>query len=331
MSGVAPHSHKFPSCVDFEGKGEVRRTTVFNMIKGKLFRKSVLLINPVMLFSLKCYSMPLKLLVLFLMITSCRQSPKKWEIHHNLHYGSHSRNEMDVFLPVQRDSTTEVLVLIHGGGWVSGDKGTWRKNFREFFFDGEFAVAAINYRYASGNYHQQMEDIDHAIRFIRAKAEEWNISKHRFGFVGTSAGAHLALLYAHAFDSADVVKAVVSIAGPVDFTDVLFHDDTESYDLVPLMEKLLGNTFDENPQIYREASPLFNYSRIPGFFIHGKLDDLIPFQQSERMYLTLKKAGIPADITILEKADHNTFGPDNIYYDQVCRETKDWLMKYLDK
>lgn len=125
---------------------------------------------------------------------------------YNKSYGSHNRNKLDVFLPEIRDTSTETVVLIHGGAWVAGDKGGGElKDIRNHLLESGYAVASMNYRYASGDYLKQMEDVDNALHHIRSNAENWVINDQRFALMGFSAGGHLALLYGHAFDSSKLL------------------------------------------------------------------------------------------------------------------------------
>ncbi|MEO9053235.1 MAG: hypothetical protein ABI280_15655, partial [Ginsengibacter sp.] len=87
----------------------------------------------------------------------------------DLSYSGNAANKMDLYLPGGRTAATKTIILIHGGGWNSGDK-----NELSFFASGwqkmGFAVANINYRWATvdnpDNYTMQMNDIDAATTFL---------------------------------------------------------------------------------------------------------------------------------------------------------------------
>ncbi len=246
-------------------------------------------------------------------------------------YGPDPRNKMDIFLPSCHDSTTEVIILIHGGAWVAGDKKDFSNSgFTDRFLQNGYAVASINYRYACGDIHKQMEDIDMAVRTIMSKAQSWNIADSSFALLGGSAGGHLALLYAHALDSLHVVKAAVSIVGPTDLTDTLFHRYASDYQIEYVFEQLLGVKLEESPQTYREASPIFNRGKVPSLFIYGKLDDLVPCQQGVRMNDSLVKDGVPSDILTFDNAGHNVFGDKNQNMEIMLSKATEWMMRYLD-
>lgn len=79
----------------------------------------------------------------------------------NVSYGTHERNKMDIQLPSGRNSSkTKILVLIHGGGWIGGDKSDFGvllntanlENLKIEFPD--IAVFTLNYRLATTNANQ---------------------------------------------------------------------------------------------------------------------------------------------------------------------------------
>jgi acetyl esterase/lipase len=112
----------------------------------------------------------------------------------NVPYGKHERQVLDFF----KASTTEpapIVVHIHGGGWVNGDKvgvGDLKK-----LLDSGISVASINYRFTTQAHEAgikppvkwPLEDAARAIQFLRSKAGEWNIDKSRIAATGGSAGA----------------------------------------------------------------------------------------------------------------------------------------------
>ena len=88
-----------------------------------------------------------------------------------------------------------LVIHIHGGGWVNGDKvgvGDLKK-----WLDSGISVASINYRFttqaqAAGikpPVKWPLEDAARAVQFLRSKAGEWNIDKSRIAATGGSAGA----------------------------------------------------------------------------------------------------------------------------------------------
>lgn len=103
-------------------------------------------------------------------------------------YGNHELQTID-FWRAEGEGPCPILVYIHGGGWVGGDKRRAPSNVLPFLEKG-ISYAAINYR-LTGEYPlpTPVHDAARAIQFIRSKASEWNIDKERLALTGGSAGA----------------------------------------------------------------------------------------------------------------------------------------------
>lgn len=98
----------------------------------------------------------------------------------------------DLYLPKQRSKPTPAIIFIHGGGWVVGDKRQVWPVYLDFVKEG-FAVLSIDYR-LKAPYPAAVEDCQRAVRWLRSRAQEYNIDPEKFGAIGQSAGGHLASL-----------------------------------------------------------------------------------------------------------------------------------------
>lgn len=106
----------------------------------------------------------------------------------NVPYGDHERNVLD-FWKAEGDGPRPLLVHIHGGGWIRGDKKQDPKVVQAFLSKG-VSYAAINYRLtAETPLPAPVHDAARAIQFLRSKAGEWNIKKSKIALTGGSAGA----------------------------------------------------------------------------------------------------------------------------------------------
>lgn len=106
----------------------------------------------------------------------------------NVPYGPNERNVLD-FWKAEGDGPRPLLVMIHGGGWVAGDKKSYA-NSAQPYLDQGISVAAINYRLTPQNpLPAPVHDAARAIQFLRSKAKEWNIRTDRIALTGGSAGA----------------------------------------------------------------------------------------------------------------------------------------------
>ncbi len=106
----------------------------------------------------------------------------------NVSYGPHRMNVLD-FWPAAGEGPRPLLVYIHGGGWIGGDKKQAEGKFRPFLDKG-ISYAAVNYRLTGeASLPAPVHDAARAIQFIRSKAECWNIDPDRIALTGGSAGA----------------------------------------------------------------------------------------------------------------------------------------------
>lgn len=135
-----------------------------------------------------------------------RPTPKAADVA----YGEHPRQRFD-FWQAKLDKPTPLVVLIHGGGWVNGDKSGYGTAAIQPFLDAGISVASVNYRFIDHAMEQGVEppvkaplhDAARAIQVLRSKAKEWNLDKSRVGATGGSAGACTSLWLALHDDLAD--------------------------------------------------------------------------------------------------------------------------------
>jgi hypothetical protein len=111
----------------------------------------------------------------------------------DVHYGPHERNVLD-FWKADTKGPAPVVVHIHGGGFVAGDKAQIYPGNIGFFLQAGISVASINYRYSTqAPYPAPMLDGARAVQFIRSKAAEWNVDPKRIAAFGGSAGAGISM------------------------------------------------------------------------------------------------------------------------------------------
>jgi acetyl esterase/lipase len=129
----------------------------------------------------------------------------------NFVYGTDSERQVFDFWQAKSDTPTPVVLLIHGGGWMGGDKSNYGTSSIQPYLDAGISVAAINYRFILQAMEQKVEppvkacvsDAARALQTIRSKAKEWNVDSTRVGATGGSAGACTSLWLALHDDLAD--------------------------------------------------------------------------------------------------------------------------------
>jgi acetyl esterase/lipase len=126
----------------------------------------------------------------------------------NVAYGAHERQVLD-FWQAKSDQPAPLLFVIHGGGWMNGDKSGF--NNQAPYLAAGISVVAINYRFIAHAETDKLvppvkgplHDAARALQFVRSKAAEWNIDKQRIGATGSSAGACSSLWLAFHPEMAD--------------------------------------------------------------------------------------------------------------------------------
>jgi acetyl esterase len=201
--------------------------------------------------------------------------------HADVKYGPHERNVMDVWL-AKSDKPTPVLVSIHGGGFLGGNKSVSAGLLRQCLNAG-ISVVAITYRFSSQAIAPaSFRDSARAVQFIRYKAKEWNIDPKRVTATGGSAGAGISLWLGFHDDLADPTSkdpvlrqstrltCMMVTAGQTSydprFIRKLFPDsDTYKHGALARLFDVDLNKLDELPEekyrLFEECSPIHHLTK----------------------------------------------------------------------
>jgi acetyl esterase/lipase len=222
--------------------------------------------------------------------------------------------KLDVYYPLTAPGPMPVVVYIHGGGWVGGDKlaAADSPEVTELVKRG-FLVASINYGLAPQySILEQIENAKCAIRFLRANTSRFGINPDKIGVLGESAGAHLAAVIGTADQSAGLegvggfsdqasrVEAVVDLYGPTDVRALLQGSPAIVF------QELIG-TSDPNSTILDKINPLTYVSAgdPPFLILQGDKDIVVPPSQSQILYDKLTATGVPATLVVVKNAGHS--------------------------
>lgn len=124
-------------------------------------------------------------------------------VSRDLPYGEDARHCLDVFTPEDSSAARPVLLFVHGGGFVAGDKHSegspFYSNIGAWAVNNGFAGVNMTYRLAPDNpWPAGIEDIRAAVEFINAKGKDLGLDASRIFLMGQSAGgAHVAGYIAH--------------------------------------------------------------------------------------------------------------------------------------
>jgi len=251
-----------------------------------------------------------------------QRAEARWEdrvrIERDIVYGAElpQRQNLDLYVPKEADGPLPLVVWIHGGAWMMGDK---RPTPAIRLLNDGFAVASIHYRFSTTDpFPAQIYDCKAAIRWLRGNADNYGFDPNHIGVWGASAGAHLAALLGttngseylegSVGDYPDVssdVQAVVDWFGPSDFFTMPIgkrrFNEGEDPELL-----LFGGRVSEKRDLAQLAGPLHHAdeSDVPFLIMHGDKDELVPLAQSQALHDKLKAAGVDSTLIVMEGMGH---------------------------
>ncbi|RMB64040.1 alpha/beta hydrolase [Dokdonia sinensis] len=220
-------------------------------------------------------------------------------------YGANAQQVYDLYLPEGRSaSKTKVILLVHGGGWTAGDKADMAgfvSLIQETFPD--HAIVNLNYTLAVipniPAFPNQYNDLQRAINKLIAEKDELAILPE-FGMIGTSAGAHLSMMYDYTYDENDQIKFVANIVGPSDFTDPFYAED-------PNFELALQFFVDQsaypdgtNYAVVNSPARVVTNTSSPTLLFYGNEDPLVPLTNGQRLDTALNNADIEHSFTVYD-------------------------------
>jgi acetyl esterase/lipase len=125
--------------------------------------------------------------------------PDSTRVLRNYAYGPDARQKLDVYRADGPVRDAPVIVMVHGGGWITGDKAltgvVGAKAVR--WLDRGFLFVSVNYRFVPNvDVPAQADDVARALAVVQAKARDWGGDPERIVLMGHSAGGHLVALLA---------------------------------------------------------------------------------------------------------------------------------------
>ncbi len=215
---------------------------------------------------------------------------------------------LDLYAPGRSPDAPPVpiIVMVHGGGWTSGQPGD-QPDLARYLAGHGFVVAAPEYRLAPEHrFPAAVDDLRAAIEFLRGRARTWGADVDGVVLIGRSAGGHLALLTAYTAP-VNAVRGVVSLYGPADLRFGWEHrGNPRVYDGSAAIEAFLGGPPDAVPGAYVASSA---YERVsastpPTLLVHGRKDEVVWVEQSRRLAARLAEQRRPHLLVELPWATH---------------------------
>lgn len=237
------------------------------------------------------------------------------------------KQQVDVYLPKKRRTgqPLPVVALIHGGGWVNGDRIGYAAQAIQLSRTGDYAAVTVGYRLTKeASWPAQVHDCKAAIRWIRAHARELNLDADKIAVWGSSAGGHLSSLLGTSGGVKELegdlgpnptfssrVQAVVNLCGPEDFSQALMFDkDSQPIWKDDAVSGLLGGDAQEKTAEAKAASPVTYVSSDDPPFItfHGTKDQRVAYRHAEAIHEALQKAGVTSLLVPITDGGHGSVG-----------------------
>ncbi|MBI5768715.1 MAG: alpha/beta hydrolase [Verrucomicrobia bacterium] len=241
------------------------------------------------------------------------------------------RLKLDAYVP-EGAGPFPAVILVHGGGWTGGDKsGGPKKGYMAPLHapleKAGFAWFSINYRLAPRHrYPACIEDVETAIRWVKARAAEYRVDPRRIALAGESAGGHLVALAAVRMDESTRLAAVVPIYGLFDLTAGLADGEPLRKNFVALFGREKADA--ESLALLRQASPLHQVrpGLPPMLLLHGDADKTVPYDHSTRLLARLRAAGVPGELITIPGGPHGM-----LPWDALAPDFKDRVVAWLGK
>lgn len=225
--------------------------------------------------------------------------------------------KMDVW-PAKETSKNKLkpaVVLVHGGGWVSGDKGE-APHWKQWLNDLGYTVFDVQYRMPpQAGWKDEVADIKSALGWVLQNADTYQIDPNKINVMGESAGGNLAMLAAYSMGEEQLpastnvpevhVNSVINMYGPADMT--MFYNDNPSTNYVHgVMKEYIGGTVSQFAERYKLLSPI-NYiqdNTPPTITLLGTGDRIVPVEQGEMLDKELTVKNVAHEFYLLPDVDH---------------------------
>ena len=235
---------------------------------------------------------------------------------------------LDAFVP-EGPGPFPTCILVHGGGFVRGDKQTFIKPLFAPLSEAGFTWFTINYRLAPEHrWPACADDVATAVRWVKSHAKEYKADANRIALIGESAGGHL-VSYVGARAGKELgLAAVVPFYAPHDLEFQVRNRNA----LGESMQALFGlsELNDEAWKRLREASPsTYVQPGMPPYLqIHGDKDPQVPYAQSTQFQERMKAAGNSCELITIADGVHGMGGWEKLGSDYQ-RQLVAWLKKTL--
>ncbi|MBQ7581090.1 MAG: alpha/beta hydrolase fold domain-containing protein [Clostridia bacterium] len=264
---------------------------------------------------------------------STGNTDKSIESFYDLSYGN---SNMDLFMPANANGDVALVLFIHGGAWIGGDKSeftSWAYNACSKY---GIIAATVNYRFAdcfNVTGWGILDDIQSAVTKIKSMAADRGMNVTKMMTAGHSAGGHLSLMYAYARQDSSPVRPVCvwDMAGPT----TLYNQEYLKQDgLVLALSAVCGQYFTADQAIYafialENMSPVkYAGSAVPTLICHGMQDSVVPYSDGAALNVVLNDVGVEHTFITFPLSNHG-LESDPDCYNQMMSEYDRYVRTYL--
>ena len=280
-----------------------------------------------------------------------KMTPEVGTLYTDLSYGEKESNRFDMYLP--HDQTKKhygLIVYLHAGGFISGDK-SGDKDILSWLCSKGYVAVGINYTLFNednpdANVYTQSLEIKNAIPHIIEQAKQYGYSIDQMAIAGGSAGHTLAMIYAYrdAKTSPVPIQLLFGAVGPSSF----YKEDWNIYGFdqntdearqgaAGLFSVMSGTQITSEmiqDQTYLEkVKPIsalmwINEETVPSVVAYGKYDKVQPFKGSQRLLKAYQDHHVDYQYFVAEHSGHGLQNDNKIYY-QYMQTVEAYLDKYI--
>lgn len=284
--------------------------------------------------------------VLFIIAIAVFLLKPKWHDEYgerftDVRYGNLPHNTYDVFIPndAANNDSLALILYVHGGSWLGGDKAEHHGDCYTWVQRG-YATATMNYSLLGEenvSLQTMQDEIDMCIKHITRFTDEKGIHIRQMAIAGTSAGGHLAMLYAYSRPKTLPLRFAAIKVGPADLRILFpYNENAKSGDVENFVFSCSGKRLAANDcsrhfidSIKLQASPVYyinDTTALPAIFAYGEKDSLIKPEHYRALTTAYDSLCKPYDLIVFPNSGHTLMG------DRDCSERYDSIMKdYCNK
>lgn len=269
--------------------------------------------------------MPMKIVSLFMAVVAMivnvvapvvSPAPAPLEGGERVSYGEKYNQVYDIYVPSDAEGEVDVLLVIHGGGWVFYDQTQYAEKLKTACDEHELVAVGMDYRKIQDNatVSDMLEDVENTVESVKQYLLDRDLTPDKMALAGHSSGSHLSALYAYEhYDDSPIDIGFVTLGScPASF----FDSSTEKYLPVKaiscgLLSVLTGESINllnlskkEDAVNSVTALSMVNPNVPPTLIVHGKKDKSVSYENAEKLEALLKENGVYCEVITYENSDH---------------------------